>query len=171
MSSGFCPQLRPDSCVAACCAMLLHHRRPPPDESILVTHDRLHASLTTPPGPGLGDARELIGAAFYWLDASEDASFTLLEARVTQTWCAVVVFGGPWTHDLRHRKLTRPHGRLSNDPTSAHPRHAVVLTAWGPTSISVHDPWFDMFSQPVRAEAAWLRRAWTGELAYFPADP
>lgn len=169
MSAGFCPQSRPDSCVAACCAMLLHHHRPQ-EEPLEAIHDRLHATFSPPVRPGLSDAVPLIGAAYEPLEAT-DNSFAALEMYVTRTWCAVVVLGGPWTHDLRYRKLMRPHGRLSTDPNSALPRHAVVLTAWGPTSLSVYDPWFDRLSQPVRVEAAWLRRAWTGELAYFPADP
>lgn len=134
----------------------------------MATHDRLHANFTPPLRPDLSDARALIGAAFEWWDASDDASFDLLEAYVGQTWCAVVVHGGPWTHGLRHRKLGRLHGLLSGDPTSPLPRHAVVLTEWEPAKISVYDPWFDMLSQPVRVESTWLRRAWTGELAYYP---
>ena len=170
MSAGFCPQFREDSCVAACCAMLLHHRGPLQGESLQETHDRLHASFSSLGKPGLIDARQL-GATHGWMDATDEASFGLLETYVARTWCAVVVHGGIWSHALRHRKLTRPHGHLSRNPASPGPPHAVVLTACDPVSISVYDPWFDMLSQPVRAEPAWLRRAWTGEFAYLPEKP
>ncbi len=166
MSAGFCPQSRPDSCVAACCAMLLHHHRAQA-ETIEATHDRLHACFSPPVRPGLDAAPALVGATFESYDASDDHSFALLEALVACTWCAVVVQGGPWTHSLRYRKLNRPHGPLSTDPTRALPHHAVILTSWTPTSLFVHDPWFHMLDQPVRVEPAWLRRAWTGQVAYI----
>lgn len=169
MSVGFCPQYRPDSCVAACCAMLLR-RHSPQAEPLEATHDGLYAKFP-PPLVGLRDAPLLIGAIHEHHDASDDINFAILETYVTTTWCAVEVHGGPWSHDLRFRKLTSPYGRLSNDPNSALPHHAVVLTTWGPTSIAVFDPWFDMLSQPVRVDAAWLRRAWTGELAYLTTNP
>lgn len=160
---GFCPQARPDSCVAACCAMLLHHHEAPTDANITSTHDRLTAIFTLRAGV------THIGAEFDCWDASRDESFELLEAIVGVTWCAVVVMGGPWTHQLRvHRKLHSPHGILCDDREHALPHHAVVVTAWDPTGLSIFDPWFTGLDQPVRVRAPWLRQAWTGEVAYYP---
>lgn len=120
----------------------------------------------------LGDGATHIGASFEWMDTQSDSSFTELAAYVSVTWCAVVVFGGPWTDKLlRNRKLAQPHGRLSADPESARPRHAVVVAHWGPRMLDVYDPWFSMLDQPLRIDPAWLRAAWTGEVAYFsPPD-
>src|SRR6187549_1373 len=96
--SRFCPQTRPDSCVAACSAMLLHHHAACPGQDILGTHDRLHREFAPPPLPTLEDAARSIGARFEGLDPDDDPSFAMLEAVVASTWCAVVVMGGVWTH-------------------------------------------------------------------------
>jgi hypothetical protein len=172
MTGPFLTQLRSDSCVAACCAMLVHRREPPAGEDLAATHERLdrtcrHAGITLL--PALEDAARSVGAEFCAWEP-DDAGFAALEGLVGLTWCAVLVYGGPWTHSLRqHRKLgSPPHGILSATPTSSTPRHAVVLTEWGPTRLAVHDPWYDWLDQPIWIEPAWLRRAWTGELAYFP---
>lgn len=82
------------------------------------------------------------------------------------------VFAGPWMKALsQHRKLYSRHGHLAADPTSA-ARHAVVITQWQarhPAPVTIHDPWYDMLAQPLRAEVAWLRSSWTGEVAcYLP---
>lgn len=149
--------------------MLLHQRLASPDEAIDVTHDRLYQEFAPPPLPTLEVAARSIGARFEALDPDDDASFTMLEAVVASTWCAVVVMGGVWTQGVRRpgSKLKEPHGRLSSDSSSALPRHAVVVTAWDAQRISIHDPWFDVLDQPLRVEPRWLRRAWTGEYAYF----
>lgn len=137
--AGFCPQSRSNSCVAACCSMLLHRRGAPPGESLARTEERIHAAFSEYHPPTLMDAAGLIGATCAHAP-DLDASFELLEAMVGQTWCAVVVMGGPWTAALRrYRRLREPFGILGADPEAAYPHHAVVLTEWEPSRISVYD--------------------------------
>lgn len=163
-------QTRPDSCVAACCAMLLHRHTRGGTGGIADIHDRVHREFQWPHPPTLRDGARIVAATFASMDSTEDVNFAVLEGFVGLTWCAVGVMCGPWAHDLyRNRtKLKSGHGRLSTDPNSPS-RHVVVVNRWEPGRVFVFDPWFDMLDQPIVVNAAWLRRAWTGELAYFAA--